>query len=100
VTKAADSVTAASEEYDIPRAGLRVRGGLRRARANGAEPGSSAGFIDRIKERLNRPAVLQLPAERKADFRITVTEEFTSPETVLEALRRELGGDVTPKRIP
>jgi hypothetical protein len=56
--------------------------------------------IDRIKERLNRPAVLQLPAERKADFRITVTEEFTSPETVLEALRRELGGDVTPKRIP
>jgi hypothetical protein len=56
--------------------------------------------IDRIKERLNRPAVLQLPAERKADFRATVTEEFTPPETVLEALRRELGGDVTPKRIP
>jgi hypothetical protein len=56
--------------------------------------------IDRIKERLNRPAVLQLPTERKADFRATVTEEFTPPETVLEALRRELGGDVTPKRIP
>lgn len=56
--------------------------------------------IDRIEERLNRPAVLQLPAERKADFRVTVTEEFTPPETVLEALRRELGGDVTPKRIP
>jgi hypothetical protein len=56
--------------------------------------------IDRIKQRLNRPAVLQLPAERKADFRATVTEEFTPPETVLEALRRELGGDVTPKRVP
>ena len=56
--------------------------------------------IVRIKERLSRPAVLQLPAERKADFRATVTEEFTPPETVLEALRRELGRDVTPKRIP
>ena len=56
--------------------------------------------IDRIKERLSRPVVLQLPPERKADFRATVTEEFTPPETVLEALRRELGGDVTPKRIP
>jgi hypothetical protein len=56
--------------------------------------------IDRIKERLNRPAVLQLPPERKADFRATVTEEFTPPETVLEALRRELSGEVTPKRIP
>jgi|SRR5688572_3105469 len=56
--------------------------------------------IERIKERLRRPAVLQLPAERTADFRATVVEEFTPPETVLEALRRELGGNVSPKRIP
>jgi hypothetical protein len=55
--------------------------------------------IARIRERLNRPAVLQLPAERNADFRATVTEDFTPPETVLEALRRELAGDFTPKRL-
>ena len=55
--------------------------------------------IERIRERLNRPAVLQLPAESHADFRATVTEDITPPETVLEALRRELAGDVTPKRI-
>jgi len=56
--------------------------------------------IERIRERLNRPAVLQLPPEKHADFRATVTEDFTPPETVLEALRRELAGDVTLKRIP
>ena len=44
--------------------------------------------------------MLQLPGESQADFRATVTEEFTRGETVLEALRRELAGDVTPKRIP
>jgi hypothetical protein len=55
--------------------------------------------VERIQERLKRPVLLQMPAERKADFRATVTEEFTRPETVLEALRRELAGDVSPKRI-
>ena len=55
--------------------------------------------IARIKERLSQPAVLQLPSDSRADFRATVTEEFTPPETVLEALRRELAGDFTPKRI-
>jgi len=55
--------------------------------------------IDRIKERLNRPAVLQLPPEREPDFRATVIEALTLPETVLEALRRDLAGDPTPKRI-
>ena len=52
--------------------------------------------IERIKERLNRPAALQLPVERTPDFRATVIEAFTLPETVLEALRRDLAGDVTP----
>src|SRR5688572_27852547 len=56
--------------------------------------------IERIKERLNRPAVLQLPGESQADFRATVIESFTLPEPVLEALRRDLAGDFTPKRIP
>ena len=56
--------------------------------------------LERIQERLKRPAALQLPPERKADFHASVTEEFTRPETALEALRRELAGDVTPKRIP
>jgi hypothetical protein len=52
--------------------------------------------LERIHERLTRPAVVL--TERKPDFRATVTEEVARPETVLEALRRELGGDVTPKR--
>jgi hypothetical protein len=57
--------------------------------------------LERIQERLKRPDPLQLPPERKPDFRATVSEEFERPETILEALRRELGGDVTPKpRIP
>jgi hypothetical protein len=34
----------------------------------------------------------------KPDFRTSVTQEVERPETVLEALRRELGGDVTLKR--
>jgi hypothetical protein len=56
--------------------------------------------IDRIKERLNQPAVLQPPAESQADFRATVIEAYTLPETALEALRRDLAGDLTPRRIP
>ena len=55
--------------------------------------------VERIQERLKRPAVLQLPPQRQPDFRATVTEEFTPPGTVLEALRRELADDFTPKRI-
>jgi hypothetical protein len=56
--------------------------------------------VERIRERLKRPSALQLPAERQPDFRATVTEEVARPETVLEALRRELSGDITPKKIP
>jgi hypothetical protein len=56
--------------------------------------------IERIHKALQRPVALQLPPERPADFRATVTEEFTRPETVLEAVRRDLGGDVTAKRVP
>ena len=67
--------------------------------------GSDAGplalplSVERIHERLNRPA-LQLGLETKADFRATVVEAYTPPETVLEALRRKLSGDVTAKRVP
>jgi hypothetical protein len=56
--------------------------------------------VERIRIRLQQPSVLGQAVERKPDFRATVIEEFTLPETVLEALRRDLGGDVTPKRIP
>jgi hypothetical protein len=56
--------------------------------------------VERIRARLQQPSVLRLPVERQPDFRASVTEEFTVPETVLEALRRDLGGDVSPKRIP
>jgi hypothetical protein len=56
--------------------------------------------VERIRERLKRPSALQLPAERQPDFRATVTEEVARPETVLDALRRELSGDITPKKIP
>jgi len=56
--------------------------------------------LERIKEHLNRPPALQLPAEREPDFRETVIEAFTLPETVLDALRRSLAGELTPKRIP
>jgi hypothetical protein len=55
--------------------------------------------IDRIHKRLNQPAVLQLPTERQADFRATIVDAFTLPETVLDALRRDLAGDITAKRI-
>jgi hypothetical protein len=55
--------------------------------------------IERIRERLNRPSLLQLPTEPEPDFRATVIEAYTLPETVLEALRRDLAGDLTPKRI-
>jgi hypothetical protein len=56
--------------------------------------------LERIKERLNRPAAVQLPVEREPDFRATVIDAITLPETVLDALRRDLAGDLTPKRIP
>ena len=55
--------------------------------------------IERIKERLNRPPVLQLPTESQPDFRATVIASFALPETVLEAIRRDLAADFTPKRI-
>jgi hypothetical protein len=55
--------------------------------------------IDRIRERLKRPAVLQLPAGPQVDFRATVLEAYTLSETVLDSLRRDLAGDLTPKRI-
>jgi hypothetical protein len=55
--------------------------------------------IERIQKRLQRPAALQMPSERRGDFRAEVTEVFTTPETGLEALRRELSRDVTSKRI-
>jgi hypothetical protein len=64
------------------------------------DPSELPVSLERIKERLNRPAALQLPVEREPDFRATIIEAFTLPETVLEALRRSLAGDVTPKRIP
>jgi hypothetical protein len=64
-----------------------------------AGPSEPPVSLKRIQERLKRPAVLQLPPERTPDFRATVTETFTPPETVLEALRRELSGDITAKRI-
>jgi len=64
------------------------------------DPSELPVSLERIKERLNRPATLQLPVERDPDFRATIIEAFTLPETVLEALRRNLAGDVTPKRIP
>lgn len=63
------------------------------------DPSELPASLERIKEKLNRPA-LQLPVEREPDFRATVVEAFTLPETVLEALRRSLAGDVMPKRIP
>jgi hypothetical protein len=53
--------------------------------------------VERIRERLKQPAVVL--TERQPDFRANVTEEVERPETVLESLRRELGGDITPKRI-
>ena len=62
------------------------------------DPAELPVSLDRIKERLNQPAVLQLPADSRADFRVTVIEANTLPETVLEALRRDLAGDLTPKR--
>src|SRR5262245_43553757 len=55
--------------------------------------------LERIKERLNRPAVLQLPTENQPDFRATVIESVALPETLLEAIRRDLAADFTPKRI-
>jgi hypothetical protein len=64
------------------------------------DPSELPVSLERIKERLNRPAVLQLPVESEPDFRATVVDAFTLPETVLEALRRSLAGDLTPKRIP
>jgi hypothetical protein len=66
-----------------------------------AEPSPSEPpvSLERIQERLKRPAALQLPAEREADFRATVTEDYTRPETLLEAVRRELSGDSPRKRI-
>lgn len=53
---------------------------------------------ERIHDRLQRPAALQMP--REPDFRAKVSEEFERPETVLDALRRELSGDRTAKRVP
>src|SRR5829696_5608960 len=100
MARAADWVTMASEDHDVPHAVVRLRLACAAQTAAEQNPPELPVSIDRIKERLNRPAVLQLPPERKADFRATVTEEFTPPETVLEALRRELSGEVTPKRIP
>lgn len=47
--------------------------------------------VEHIQERLQRAPALEMPVE--PDFRASVTEEFTRPETVLEALRRELGSD-------
>ena len=63
-------------------------------------PAELPASVNRIKERLNQPAVLKLPADRQADFRVTVMETNTLLETVLDALRRDLAGDLTPKRIP
>jgi hypothetical protein len=54
--------------------------------------------LERIWKRLQQPAVVL--TDRKPDFRASVTEEIERPETVLEALRRALGSDVTTKRIP
>ena len=54
--------------------------------------------LERIWKRLQQPAVVL--TERKPDFRGSVTEEIERPETVLEALRRALGSDVTAKQIP
>jgi hypothetical protein len=55
--------------------------------------------VDRIRARLQQPTVLRQAVERQPDFRIAVTEELTPPETVLEALRRDLTGDIYSKRI-
>jgi hypothetical protein len=64
------------------------------------EPSEPTVSLERIEERLNRPAALQLPVERAPDFRATTIETLTLPETVLDALRRSLAGDVTSKRTP
>jgi hypothetical protein len=56
--------------------------------------------VERIRARLQQPAALRQAVDRQPDFRATVTEDFSPAETVLEALRRNLAGDVTPKRIP
>ncbi len=65
------------------------------------DPSALPVSIERIREGLHRPpSVLQLPATPEADFRATVIEAYSLPETVLEALRRDLAGDLTPKRIP
>jgi hypothetical protein len=56
--------------------------------------------VERMQERLKRPPPLPLGLETTAHFRATVVESYTPPETVLEALRRELAGDVTAKRVP
>jgi hypothetical protein len=56
--------------------------------------------VERIRVRLLQPVGLRHAVERQPDFRASVTEEFTPPETVLEALRRDLSGVVSAKRIP
>jgi len=55
--------------------------------------------VERIQERLKRPPALELAVEPHADFRASVTEDYDQPRTVLEALRLELAGDLTPRRI-
>lgn len=55
--------------------------------------------VERIQERLQRSPALQIPPELKPDYRASVTEKYTPPETILEAVRRELAGDDRGKRI-